>query len=99
VPCRYWRFHSELGRIYVEAAAVTPTPKPRKQANARQRKSALAMPNHGSPGFAGSPGGAAGAAGAAGGGPAARPGGVTTWRCHRSREEALTLTQTLTLQP
>ena len=89
MPYRYWRFHSELGRLYVEAAAVAP--KPRKQANARQRKSALAMPNHGSPGGAGSPAGAAGAAGAAGGGAAARPGGVTTWRYHRSREEAVAL--------
>ena len=86
MPYRYWRFHSELGRLYVEAAAVAP--KPRKQANARQRKSALAMPNHGSPGGAGSP---AGPAGAAGGGAAARPGGVTTWRYHRSREEAVAL--------
>ena len=81
---RYWRFHSELGRLYVEAAEAAP--KPRKPASARQRKSALAMPSHGSP--AGSPAGArAGASGGAAGGGGGRPGGATTWRYHRSRED------------
>ena len=81
---RYWRFHSELGRLYVEAAEATP--KPRKPASARQRKSALAMPSQGSP--AGSPAGArAGASGGAAGGGGGRPAGATTWRYHRSRED------------
>ena len=81
---RYWRFHSELGRLYVEAAEAAP--KPRKPASARQRKSALAMPSQGSP--AGSPAGArAGASGGAAGGGGGRPAGATTWRYHRSRED------------